>query len=217
MILLARHGQTEWNALGRKQGRLDSPLSHLGTLQAQALGRFLAEHESAIEVVFTSPLGRAFDTASIAVETAGIDPGRLVVEPLLIETSLGRWQGLTDREIEARYPGEIEARKRDKWLYRIENGGESYSDTADRSRQFLEWLGTPGSERRVRVIVTHEIVSRVLRGLLLELSSGETTALDHVQDRVYSIDYGVCREIVLDLPVSAPRSGFSQVDHSSSY
>ncbi|MFD7158171.1 histidine phosphatase family protein [Kribbella sp. NPDC059898] len=54
---LARHGQTEWNVAGRRQGRLDSPLTALGLEQARRNGRLLTREN--IDAAFTSPLGRA--------------------------------------------------------------------------------------------------------------------------------------------------------------
>src|SRR5262245_7596892 len=63
-IWLVRHGETEWARLGRHTGRTDIPLTEAGREQARALGGFLAGH--AFELVLTSPLSRAADTARLA-------------------------------------------------------------------------------------------------------------------------------------------------------
>ena len=69
-MLLVRHGQSEWNALGRWQGRADPSLTDVGRRQAKkATG-----HLSGFDAVVASPLCRAFETATILAETLGIGP-----------------------------------------------------------------------------------------------------------------------------------------------
>jgi broad specificity phosphatase PhoE len=69
-VLLARHGQTEWNVLGRRQGQLDSPLTAMGLAQARRHAETLAAE--AYDAIFTSPLGRAATTAAIIGDTTGV-------------------------------------------------------------------------------------------------------------------------------------------------
>jgi len=73
-VWLVRHGETEWARLGRHTGRTDIPLTETGRDQARALGRRLAGH--AFDLVLTSPLARASETAALAgfAETARPDP-----------------------------------------------------------------------------------------------------------------------------------------------
>lgn len=105
-MLLVRHGQSEWNAQGRWQGRADPPLSELGRLQA----RHAAARLGSVDVIVASPLRRAFDTACIIAEQLGVGP--VVAEPDLVERDAGEWSGLTRAEIEQRWPGWIEAGRR---------------------------------------------------------------------------------------------------------
>ncbi|WP_329003513.1 histidine phosphatase family protein [Kribbella sp. NBC_00709] len=113
-VYLARHGQTEWNVAGRRQGRLDSPLTDLGLRQA-ARNADLLSTES-IDAVFASPLGRAHRTASIIGSALG-----LTVEVLddLAEIDHGSWSGLTSAEIDAGWPGLRAAREQDKYGFRF--------------------------------------------------------------------------------------------------
>ena len=74
-VFLARHGQTEWNRLGRRQGQLDSPLTVLGKRQAQSLARAVTGLPG-IDGVFSSPLGRAAVTAIWCAEVAAASTGR---------------------------------------------------------------------------------------------------------------------------------------------
>jgi alpha-ribazole phosphatase/probable phosphoglycerate mutase len=93
-LLLARHGQTEWNASMRFQGTTDVALSDRGRAQAHALGRALRGRR--ISAAYVSPMQRAVETAEIALADAGI-PFTPIEE--LRELSLGDWEGCTVDEI----------------------------------------------------------------------------------------------------------------------
>jgi broad specificity phosphatase PhoE len=104
-LLLLRHAQSEWNALGRWQGMADPPLSPRGREQAATAGRLLVPW--GISGAVSSDLQRARATAeAIAAELALVAP--IGIEPGLREYDLGAWSGLTRVEIEAGWPGEIE-------------------------------------------------------------------------------------------------------------
>jgi probable phosphoglycerate mutase len=98
-ILLVRHGQSEWNAVGRWQGQADPPLSDLGRRQAQVAAKSIG----AVDAVFASDLVRAADTAAILAAELGVGP--VVIDPDLRERDAGEWSGLTRAEIDERYPG----------------------------------------------------------------------------------------------------------------
>ena len=192
VIYLVRHGETTWNCVGRQQGHNDSPLTELGIEQARAAGRVLQRaipdiHNVCIE---TSPLGRARQTALIVGEILGLDPNAILVAPLLIEHHLGNWQGLTHAEIDARYPGALQAREERKWDY-VVPGGESYALVAVRARQWL------GSKRHapITIAVTHAIISRTLQGAYGGFTPSETVARSHRQDRIYRLHAGRVEEI----------------------
>jgi broad specificity phosphatase PhoE len=70
-IFLARHGQTEWNLAGRRQGQLDSPLTPAGVASATRLAQLLRRQE--IDADFTSPLGRAVSTATLFADALGLE------------------------------------------------------------------------------------------------------------------------------------------------
>ncbi|MGH9139087.1 MAG: histidine phosphatase family protein [Acidimicrobiales bacterium] len=98
-VLLVRHGQSEWNAVGRWQGQADPPLSDVGRRQAKAAARTLG----AVDAVVASDLQRAAETATIIAGDLGVGP--VLIEPLLRERDAGEWSGLTRAEIERQYPG----------------------------------------------------------------------------------------------------------------
>lgn len=105
-LLLVRHGQSTWNAEGKWQGQADPPLSTLGRLQAFHAARAVGS----VDVIVASDLERARDTALVISEAVGVGP--VVVDPDLRERSAGEWSGLTREEIEAAWPGYLDARKR---------------------------------------------------------------------------------------------------------
>ena len=113
-LLVVRHAQSEWNAAGRWQGRADPPLSPAGIDQTRLAGEglpgVLAElgAEGPVTSLWSSDLERARETARIIGEAVGYDQPRREV-PQLGEHDVGDWSGLTHPEIEARWPGLIEA------------------------------------------------------------------------------------------------------------
>jgi broad specificity phosphatase PhoE len=97
-VWLVRHGETEWARLGRHTGRTDVPLTEAGREQAVTLGRRLDGH--AFELVLTSPLSRATETAALAGFGAVA-----VTDPDLREWDYGALEGRLTEEIRADYPG----------------------------------------------------------------------------------------------------------------
>lgn len=98
-LLLVRHGESEWNAVGRWQGWADPPLSELGRRQAAVAARAVG----AVDAVVSSDLQRAHETASIIAGELGIGP--VVVDAALRERDAGDWTGLTRTQIEEGWPG----------------------------------------------------------------------------------------------------------------
>jgi len=96
-LILIRHGQTDWNAEERFQGRVDVPLNAVGRSQALRLRVELGGMP--FDTVYSSPLGRALDTARIIAGNRAVTP-----EPLVTEIHHGFWQGRTKREILCRWP-----------------------------------------------------------------------------------------------------------------
>lgn len=145
-ILLARHGETDWNRERRFQGHADPPLNDLGRTQARELATRLAGE--AVVAVYTSPLRRAHETALIVGEAL-----RLAVEtrPALREIDVGSWQGLTRDEIEARFPEDYR-----RWLGGGSgwSGGETYDELRERVVPELLALARRHAGRRV-VVVCH--------------------------------------------------------------
>jgi probable phosphoglycerate mutase len=192
MIFLVRPGETTWNRESRQQGHLDSPLTSKGIEQARAAGQALKKllPEGRNVCIETSPIGRARQTAALLCAELGLDVNALVVSPLLIEHHLGSWQGLTNAQIDERYPGARRAREENKWTYAVP-GGESYAMVHKRAKQWL------AQERRapVTVVVTHEMYSRVLQGAFGGLTPAGTLGRSHHQGRIYWLHDSQMEEI----------------------
>ena len=98
-ILLARHGETEWNRIGRWQGHADPPLNETGRRQAEELAESL--RGESISAVYSSDLARASATAHIVAARLGLP---VVEDRALREVDVGSWSGLTREEVANRFP-----------------------------------------------------------------------------------------------------------------
>lgn len=98
-VCLVRHGETDWNKAGKLQGRTDIPLNESGKLQAQACGNMLQQQNW--DVIVTSPLSRAQDTAEIINTYLNLP---LRVMPEFIERGFGDAESLTHIERTEKYP-----------------------------------------------------------------------------------------------------------------
>lgn len=179
-VYLARHGETVWNATGRRQGILDSPLTGQGRDQAARVGALLATRT--VDGIYSSPLGRAVATATIIGRRLNL-PVTIIAE--LSEIDHGTLAGLTDAEIEERYPEEYEQRSRDRYHYRFPYG-ESYADADRRAAAGLARIGRQST--RHPLLVSHEMLGRMLLRHLLGLSTADALAWRHPHDAVYCID-----------------------------
>ncbi len=144
-ILLARHGETDWNRDGRFQGWADPPLNARGRAQAEALADQL--RHTPFDAVFSSDLRRARETAEIVAAPHEVP---VVTDQGLREIDVGSWSGLTRSEIEERFPGadHHDGETREEHLARV---------LATVERIARAWLG-----RRI-LIVSHGGSLRALR------------------------------------------------------
>jgi broad specificity phosphatase PhoE len=123
-ILLARHGESDWNRERRWQGHTDRPLTDRGRMQATALAERLDDIK--IAAVYASDLIRASDTAQAVADRRGL---RVERRRDLREVDVGSWSGLTREEVEERFPDDAR-----RWMDGAKgwNGGESYEEMSTR-------------------------------------------------------------------------------------
>lgn len=134
-LVLWRHGETDHNATGRMQGHLDSELTPTGWNQARFAVPALVRFDP--EIVVTSDLRRAMDTATVFTDASGVP---LRVDKRLRETNIGRWQGLTVEEVERGWPGGLDTWRTDSMWAPPE--GETRLDVAKRAGELVAELDT---------------------------------------------------------------------------
>ena len=147
-IIAIRHGETEWNAAGREQGQLDSPLTARGVKQASAIAERLKRYRFA--ALYSSDLGRALQTAEIVAQATGAG---IAVDPGLRERNTGIFQGMTKAEMAERHPREYAAYSGDPYGYKIP-GGESGQQRSERSVRVFNALADRHAEDTI-VVITH--------------------------------------------------------------
>lgn len=163
-LLLLRHGQTELSVNRRYSGRGNPELTEEGRRQADAAARYLGAR-GGIAAVVTSPLGRAYETATAAAKALGVD---VRVDDDLIETDFGEWEGLTFAEAAQRDP-ELHRR----WLRDTSvepPGGESFDAVADRVRRARNRIISEYGPAMVLVVSHVTPIKTILR---LALDAGE--------------------------------------------
>jgi broad specificity phosphatase PhoE/ribonuclease HI len=164
-FLLLRHGQTELSVQRRYSGRGNPALTDLGRRQAEAAAQYLAQ-KGGIAAVVTSPLQRAYDTATAAAKALGLD---VSVDEDLIETDFGAWEGLTFGEAAERDP-ELHWR----WLRDTSvkpPDGESFDSVANRIRRAQRRIITEHGGDTV-LVVSHVTPIKTLLRLALDAGQG---------------------------------------------
>ena len=156
-ILLARHGETPWNAEGRYQGQEDIPLSPVGEEQARRLGERLRGVR--IDRAVSSPLSRARRTAELAL--GGARAAMLATDPGLMEIAHGTWEGLLAHEIRERDPDGARAWREAPHEVQMP-GGESLQQVLDRAWPALAHAADGLGDADTLLVVAHDAVNRVL-------------------------------------------------------
>lgn len=184
-LYFARHGETEANREKRFSGRKDTPLTDKGREQARTVGDILERElgERPPLAFVSSPLQRARTTMEIVRERLDMPPGGYTVDPRLAEIDLGLWDQLTDTEARALDPALFDARAADKWHVRVP-GGENYAEVAVRATSWLESLAVD------TFAVSHGALTRILRGLILDLDWQAMSDLDEPQGAVFRVRGG---------------------------
>ena len=184
VLYYVRHGETDFNAEARLQGRRDTELNSHGRRQAAECGSllrdlFARDQRAAADFAYVaSPLKRARETMEILRTTLALDPPVYAVDDRLMEISYGEWEGLTLPEIDARMPGMLADRERDKWDF-APPGGESYRELTTRIGEWYAAL------TRDTVVAAHGGGVRALMAIFNVLPREEATHAQIAQGVVY--------------------------------
>jgi len=181
-LIVARHGETEWNVERRLQGQQDIPLNSRGRSQALAIARLL--RSIPLIQVHSSTLQRCQQTAGPIAE-ANIGRPNVVSSDLLKETSLGVLEGeLAGRQSTAELTRHYQDFSRDEIHYRVPDG-ENLHDVAARVQRFFvdqdELLKGPG----IHLLVGHRNVNKMILKSLLGLSFEEGFRVEQEHQRLY--------------------------------
>ena len=164
LLLIVRHGETEWNRVERLRGRADLDLNPNGVQQAQAAARRLAQWHPA--KVYSSPLRRTVHMAQVISETLSC-PLNFMEE--LIDLDYGQWQGLSPQEASGK-DGDLYQR----WLNSPHlvkfPGGEGLEEVRARAEAAIAHIMENHPQETV-VVVSHKVVCQVLVLVLLSLDN----------------------------------------------
>lgn len=160
-IFVVRHGQDEDNAAGILNGRRDMELTELGKRQAGETAQKLKSY--GIEIIYTSPLKRAYETARIIAEHIGID--EIIVDEHLIEREYGSLTGTRIDEIEKNAKKIFKSHGA---TYFIEaDGAESYAKVLERAKKIMEEITDRQPEKTI-LIVAHSGIARMLKAVYFQ-------------------------------------------------
>ena len=182
---IVRHGQTNWNILGKTQGHGNSDLTEKGEEQAFELAKTIKEYP--IDYIYSSDLGRAVQTAEIVGSQIGIDTYKT---KSLREMGFGDWEGLLIDEIKKHHEKTYETWRNTPHLANIPNG-ETLDIIKDRVDRFINELNEKYDNKHI-LLVSHSVTVRVM--LLSFLNSSmeniyrikqDNTALNIVEYRDY--------------------------------
>lgn len=189
IIYFIRHGETDWNAVGRLQGRNNIPINARGRTQASACGSILRDlmgHAGRGPKSFnyiSSPLIRARATMEIVRPELGLPTGGYLLDDRLQEIAYGEWEGLTLPEARTRYPRIFALRERDKWKT-VPPAGESYAVLAQR---VASWYGDVAADS---VVTAHGGTLRALMVITGFAKPAEAADLRIEQGAVYAFIEG---------------------------
>lgn len=182
---IVRHGQTNWNILGRTQGHGNSDLTKKGLEQAKELADAIVDYP--IDYIYSSDLGRAVQTAQIIANKLNLDVKKTSA---LREMGFGIWEGLLIEEIKRDHLDTYNIWRNEPHLVNIE-GGENLHIIKERTDKFIEELNKKYDNKHI-LLVSHSVTVRAM--LLSFLGSSmqniyrikqDNTALNIVECRDY--------------------------------
>lgn len=163
-LFLIRHGQTRQHSEKMFIGQYDIPLNEEGKLQIRETSALIAAHVPKTDRIYTSPLSRAAESASIVCEILGSEY-KICEIPEFTEINLGSWDGIPVREIKEKYPEEYSRRGSDIFVFKTGNKAENFYDVQYRAVGALREILMQDSSEDI-IIVSHSAVIRALENNL---------------------------------------------------
>lgn len=198
-----RHGETEWNAIQRMQGRWDSDLNELGRRQADVNGRLLQRFD--VERIFASPLERTRQTTEIIRRHVDAP---VTYDDRIVEWDCGDWSGHLRSEVMERWSEEYAALLADPFHHRGPNC-ENYPDMFGRARPFVEQVRALDVDRIL--IVSHGMIGKVMMSIMLGLDEQETLDIFQPNDVIFRVSLAPAGDEVHHWRAGeGPREGFTR-------
>jgi probable phosphoglycerate mutase len=172
LLMTLRHGLTELNRDKRVGGQTDVPLLEEGRQQAETARRTF--QGTPLDVVITSPLRRASETAEIVT---GTPAAQLIVDPLCTERFFGQMEGLTRPEVEARFPQVVYLQIGHIGFSLNPPGGETFEVLRHRAERFLSKILDEHAGQRV-LISSHQAFLQEFHGALFGRDAYDALRLD---------------------------------------
>ena len=154
-IYIVRHGQTEWNLLGKTQGHGNSDLTPKGIEQAELLADSMTKYP--IDYIYSSDLGRAYQTAEIIGNKLNIEVEKTEA---LREMNFGTWEGRIIKDIIAEDPELYKMLRNEPHLSKIPQG-ETLSQIKERTDAFIKEINEKYDGKHI-VLVTHSLCARIM-------------------------------------------------------
>lgn len=159
ILYLVRHGETDWNKTNFFQGRTDIPLSEKGLWQAKQTKECL---KNKFDVVYTSPLSRAVQTAKIISEDTALLPA---IYENLIEIDFGEWEGLPYDKIKDIYPKEHKLWKTDNNTAPLLGGEQSMKNASIRGKNAFLDIVNKNQNKRILLVAHGGLIKAGIVGL----------------------------------------------------
>jgi len=186
-LFLIRHGQTDWNAIKRLQGRCDIPLNDTGQGQALRHGARLAEMGTVLGEDFSkwyfvaSPMKRTCETMEIVREALGLPRENYDVAEQLLELGYGAWEGRSWDELRTENPVLIEQRFANPWDTVAPGGGEHHEEMQARVLAWYQALP------KKTIAVSHSGPMRIVRGAVTGMTNDEIAVQVTHQDQFLDV------------------------------
>lgn len=159
-VFLVRHGETEWNRLGKFQGCVDIDLAKEGMVQAQYISK---RFNGDFDTIYSSPLKRAVETAETIAAVKGIKP--IIVDDIR-EINFGEWEGLTLKEISSNFPNEFAKWRNDKIEAPMLGGDLSLKNASLRATEAIKEIVKKNKGKKLIIVAHGGIIKAGLIGLL---------------------------------------------------
>lgn len=192
-LWLVRHGQSTANLARHRSEKeklltidfpereMDVPLSKQGELESESIGKWFQTQSETPTIIISSPYLRATETTRIILESANFDNRKIILDERIRERELGIFDRLTKLGAMQKYPEECAKRDEVGKFYYRPIGGESWADVALRIRSFWRDIRENFADEKV-LIIAHEVVVRVFRYILEEMTVDEIMAIDKAGD-----------------------------------